>query len=219
MSAIQVGSIPTHGNFIFNLKSMSKKSELRKVYEAWEWSDKVAFKTFYLKTCQHPELPLEERIIPQKAIPYKYNKYQYKWKHKDLWDWYCQQESPEIKFSQFVARVVDGKYPKEIAITNWTEREKAKAEKAKTPKKRKVYWITTPKYIEEKPIEIEDYFFIKIKYPEEVARVFIKEYESLIEELEWKAKDIYDKESRDKIEQQITKIHTELMLFKCYNDM
>jgi hypothetical protein len=52
-----------------------------------------------------------------------------------------------------------------------------------------------------------------------VARVFIKEYESLIEELEWKAKDIYDKESRDKIEQQITKIHTELMLFKCYNDM
>ena len=198
---------------------MSKKSELRKVYEGWEWDNKVAFKTFYLKTCQHPELPLEERITIQKPSPYKYSKYQYKWKHKDLWDWYCKQESPEIKFSLFVARVVDGKYSKEIAITNWTEREKAKAEKAKIPKKRKAYWITTPKYIEEKPIEIEDYFFIKITYPKEVADVFLKEYDNLLEDLEYKLTDILDKESRNKIEADILRIKTEIMVFKCYNDM
>lgn len=65
----------------------------------------------------------------------------------------------------------------------------------------------------------DDYFYIKIKYPTQVARVFIREYENLIGELEWKAKDIFDKESRNKIEADITRIRGELMVFKCYNGM
>lgn len=195
------------------------KEKCKEFYDSYECENKSWFLGFYQKVSHNPDTPREELIVKRATVPYKYKTKRYTWKHKDLWEWYSQQKSPEVKFPLFVSRVNDWWYPKEIAITNGAEWEKAKTEKAKAPRERKSYWITTPKYVEEKPIEIEDYFFIKVKYPEEIARVFIKEYENLIEELEWKSKDMHDKESRDKLEQQIIKIHTELMVFKCYNDM
>lgn len=192
------------------------KAKCKEFYDSYEW-EKWAFAGFYQKVAHNPWTPREELIVNRKPEPYKYKTYVYSWKYPELYEWYSKQPNPEVKFAIFVARVRDGGYPKDIAITNGAEWEKAKAEKAKAPKERKSYWITTPKYVEEKPIEIEDYFYIKIKYPTQVARVFIKEYETLIEELEWKAKDMHDKESRNKIEADIVRIRGELMVFKCYN--
>ena len=197
---------------------MSKKEELRKVYDEWEWDNKVGFKSFYQKTCQHPELPIEERIIPQEQRAYKYTKYVYKWRHKELWDWYAQQENPQVKFNQFVSRVRDGWYTREQALLTGEEWKQVMEEKAKTRVfNQKKYVPPVKKPVDEKPND--DYFFIKIKYPTKVARVFVKEYENLIEELEWKVKDILDKESRNKLEADIVRVRAELMVFKSYNKL
>lgn len=91
-------------------------------------------------------------------------------------------------------------------------------EKAKT---RVIDWKQySPTYTKkEPPKQNDDYFFIKITYPPQIARVFMKEYEDLLEDLEWKVKDIFDKDSRNKIEADITRIRTEIMVFKTYNNL
>lgn len=195
------------------------KEKCKEFWDNYECEDKSAFLGFYQKVAHNPDTPREELIVKRKTVPYKYMTKRYTWKYPELYEWYSQQENPWVKFSLFIARVKDGGYPREVAIDNGDLWKKASEEKAKKGQQFKYYGITYKKYVEEKPVEKEDYFFIKIKYPKEVARIFIKEYERLIEELERKAKDMHDKESRDKLEQQITKIHTELMVFKCYNDM
>lgn len=195
------------------------KEKCREFYENYE-GEKGAFAGFYQKVVHNPWTPREELIVNRKPEPYKYKTYVYSWKYPELYEWYSKQPNPEVKFAIFVARVRDGWYPKEIAITNWEAWLKAKAEKAaKGPKKAKGYVPTYSKTPMKETIVNDDYFYIKIKYPTQVARVFIKEYENLIEELERKAKDIFDKESRSKIETDIVRIRGELMVFKCYNGM
>ena len=80
--------------------------------------------------------------------------------------------------------------------------------------------VYVPKRINpEEEKQNDDDFFIKITYPKEVANVFLREYKSLLEDLEYKLTDILDKESRNKIEKDILRIRTEIMVFKCYNGM
>lgn len=195
------------------------KAKCKEFYDSYEW-EKWAFAGFYQKVAHNPWTPREELIVNRKPEPYKYKTYVYSWKYPELYEWYSKQPNPEIKFPQFVARVRDGWYPKEIAITNGEAWLKARAEKAaKGPKKAKEYVPTYSKTPLKETIENEDDLYIKIKYPTKVARVFAKEYEDIIEDLEWRVRNAPTKEERSEIEGQIVKVRTEYMVFKCYNGM
>ena len=196
---------------------MSKKDLCREFYDKWEW-EKVGFLSFYQKVMLNPTTPLEELIKPSLQVPYKYTTKKYSGKYPELYEWYSKQENPQVKFPQFVARVRDGGYTYEQAILSGEEWQKVMEEKAKTRVVvAKKYIPTYKKLVEEKPND--DYFFIKIKYPKKEARVFVKEYEDLIEDLEWKARNVADKESRNKLEANIVRIRAELMVFKSYNKL
>ena len=193
------------------------KARCKKFYDECEW-EKVSFHYFYQRVSRNPDRPRTSLLLAQEPKPYKFKKYKYTWKHIELWERYSNQENPPVKFNTFVARVKDGKYSKEEAILWWDGRKAIMEERAKNrvivPK------VYIPKRIKpEEEKQNDDDFFIKITYPKEVANVFLREYENLLEDLEYKLTDVLDKESRNKIEADILRIKTEIMVFKCYNDM
>lgn len=220
--SIQVGSIPTHDTlYLFIIMWYRKRGDgkikCQEFYDKYD-GEKITFASFYQKVRKSPDTPREELIVASSPWAYKYRPKRYTGKYPELWEWYSKQDNPEIKFSQFVARVKDGWYTYEQALLTGQEWQTVMEEKAKTRViSTKKYVPTRSKPVEEKPNE--DYFFIKIKYPTKVARVFVKEYEDLIEELERKVRDIFDKESRNKIEADIVRIKAELMVFKSYNKL
>lgn len=193
------------------------KARCKKFYDEYKW-EKVSFLHFYQKVSVNPNSLREELILIQEPKPYKFRKYRYTWKHTELYERYSNQENPPVNFGTFVYRVKDGKYSKEEAILWWDEWKAVMEERAKNrviiPK---VYTPKRTKPEEEK--QNDNDFFIKITYPKEVANVFLREYENLLEDLEYKLTDVLDKESRNKIEADILRIRTEIMVFKCYNEV
>ena len=195
------------------------KEKCREFWNNYEWENKSSFLGFYQKVAREPDAPREELIIKRPIIPYKYIERKYEWKHKELWEWYNSYPNPEVKFAQFVSRVNDWGYPKEIAITNWEAWEKARAEKASRIITKKVYSPTYSSTPMKKTIENEDDLYIKIKYPKAVARVFASEYENIIDDLEWRVRNAPTKEERSELDWQLNKVRVEFMVFKCYNNM
>ena len=196
------------------------KEKCKEFWDNYECENKSAFLGFYQKVSHNPDTPREELIVNRKPEPYKYMTKKYSWKYPELFEWYSKQPNPGVKFAIFVARIRDGWYPKEVAIDNWQIWEKAKQEKAERgPRKAKEYVRTYSNTPLKETIENEDDLYIKIKYPIKVARVFAKEYEDIIEDLEWRVRNAPTKEERSEIEGQLVKAHTEYMVFKCYNGM
>lgn len=195
------------------------KIKCQEFYDEYD-GEKITFASFYQKVRKNPDTPRAELIVASSPWAYKYRPKRYTGKYPELWEWYSKQDNPEVKFPIFVARVRDGWYPKEIAITNGEAWLKAKAEKAAGgPKKNRGYVPTYLKTPLKETIENEDDLYIKIKYPTKVARVFANEYENIIEDLEWRVRNAPTKEERSEIEGQIVKVRTEYMVFKCYNGM
>lgn len=194
------------------------KEKCREYYDSYEW-EKWAFSWFYQKVTHNPWVAWEELIVQRKPVPYKYKPRVYEWRYPELYKYYNSYPNPEVRFWLFLSRVKDGWYPKEIAITNWKEWEEAREKKAKSWKKDTKSYTATYSRFQEEEKQNDDDFFIKITYPKEVAEAFLKEYDNLLEDLEYQLTDILDKESRNKIEADILRIKTEIMVFKCYNDM
>lgn len=201
----------------FPKRKWTIKEECRKFYESYQW-EKWALSGFYQKVTNNPDIPREELIKNRKPEPFKNKAYKYTGKHQELYEWYSKQKNPWVKFPQFVSRVRDGGYTCEQAILWGPEWEKIKEEKAKTRVIVSKAYTRTYTQKEEDKIN-EDYYYIKVKYPHKEACVIAREYENLLEELERKVKDIFDKESRNKIEADIVRIRTELMVFRCYNKL
>lgn len=104
-------------------------------------------------------------------------------------------------------------YKKEEAILTWTRWESVL---------RKRWWYTIKKYIPtysalQENVEELDYTWIDITYSKEEARVFRREFNNLIENLEREIRQTEDKDSLKNLNEKLEMAQAELSLFNNYN--
>lgn len=88
-------------------------------------------------------------------------------------------------------------------------------EKKKTKKVQEYKPYVPPKIVKKVPDEND--FLIKITLPKEEARVFRKEYQRMIEELEWELTYTSEKTEVAEMNNKIVQLQKELMCFNLFN--
>ena len=62
-----------------------------------------------------------------------------------------------------------------------------------------------------------DWYVIDITYPKEVARIFRKEYQNMIAQIEWELTYTEEKTEIAKLNDRLEKLNNELNIFNSYN--
>lgn len=187
------------------------KDRCVKFYESREW-EKVWFATFYNRMRENPDRDLAD-AIQHRAFNYsKHRREKFIWKYAEEMEWWRNQPDPKASRQVFYGRIRIG-YPKEIAILTWEAfTSKAKDKPRKKPPR-------TQDYVE--PIKInvseEEYTWIDITYPKEVARVFRKEFFNVIENLERKLRQVSEKDDIKVLNDKLEMAKAELNVFNSYN--
>ena len=105
-------------------------------------------------------------------------------------------------------------YTKEEAILTWERWTKVFAKKRWYTTNKK--YIPTYSYLQEDEEEL-DYTWIDITYSKEEARIFRREFNDVIENLEWKIRQTEDKECLRELNDKLEMARAELSLFNNYN--
>ena len=193
-------------------KNFWLKDRCIKFYNEYEW-EKVYFTTFYSRVRLNPEWNMEDLIKPKtrgwtrKASGIFTGAYA-----DEMRRWFLQPE-PKSNKQVFYGRIRLG-YPKEQAILTWDRRQSILEEK---PIKKKTWYKCYTWTKQDAEREEEAYTWIDITYSKEEARVFRKEYQRIIDDLEWKLNMVDEKtlvkETNDKLEL----VKAELNVFNFYN--
>ena len=181
------------------LKASSQKQQAYDFYNSYEW-EKVTWPTFYQRVRNGWDESREDKIVPKQRKQYHREERTPKGKRAEQMTRYSEQPEPKASKTLFRNRLNSG-YPKEEAILMWDKWISAKEKKKKEhPQYNKTY---IPKWTAQKEPD-EETFKIDITYPKDVARVFRKEYQRIIDELERKLTMIDEKtlvkEANDKLE-------------------
>ena len=189
----------------------SKKQLCIEFYNSWEWP-KVWFETFYQIYRKNDNIKMEEAITPRVKTPKK----DYSWPWGQMLKRYDEHPLPKTTRELFRMRLRYG-YPKEEAILMWDEWVEARERKAKTnPTKPK--WNKPKRIIQEvKRKEDPNDYKIEITYPKDIARIFRKEYQSMIEEIEWELENMEEKSMQVELNKKLVQLNKELLIFNCYN--
>ena len=127
--------------------------------------------------------------------------------------WYNEQPEPKASKTLFRNRL-NGWYKKEEAILLWDSWTAVRKERQAThPQTAKTY---VPKKIEQKQPDERD-FLIEVTYPKEVAKVFRKEYQRMIEELEWELTYVSEKTEVAELNSKLERLYKEKEVFNSYN--
>lgn len=185
------------------------KWECWKFYDAWEWQEKVAFATFYWRAKVHKDEDRNILILPGKK---KQESKVMKGRFDEEMNFWLKTKWDKPDRHVFYGRLVRG-YPKEEAVLMGDKREKVMKQKTRatntTPHLKK---ITKPSASAE-----EDYTWIDITYPKEVARVIRKEFNNVISELEWRLRQVDEKDDVKVLTDKLELAKAELNLFNSYN--
>ena len=153
-----------------------------------------------------------EQMIQRKK-PY-FRKKEYTWKRAEEMKRYETAPEPKAKREWFRNRLKDW-YCKEEAVLVWEPREEAKL------RKRKNNPIVVKKYVRVRADTIKkdspDWYVIDITYPKEVARIFRKEYQNMIAQIEWELTYTEEKTEIAKLNDRLEKLNNELNIFNSYN--
>jgi len=185
------------------------KSRCQTFYDAYDW-EKVAFATFYwrVKVRKDEErdvlISTEKREREKKVCKGRFDE---EMKYRLAYKW----RKPERHI--FYGRLVRW-YTKEEAILTWWNWEAVKKEKPRAN-------CTKPYVRKQSSQEInyteEDYTWIDITYPKDVAMVFRKEFYNVIDRLESEIKSAATKEDIYELNDKLEMAKAELNLFNKYN--
>lgn len=186
------------------------KAKCKEFYDAYEW-ERVAFATFYWRVKVHPDTPWEisVKFWEKEKKPPKINQGRYE-NEMNYWlstKW----DKPERHV--FYGRLVRW-YTKEEAILVGEKRNTVKREKPRANCAKPYTYKYTKK---EQSTEEEDYTWIDITYPKEVARVFRKEFYNVIDNLEDSIRLATDKDDIRVLNDKLEFVKAELNLFNLYN--
>ncbi len=185
------------------------KGECQKFYDTCEW-ERVAFATFYWRVKVRPNIPWEISIRPEKK---KAEPKVHKWKFDAEMNYWLATKGDKPERHVFYGRLVRW-YTKEQAILVWYEWESIKREKPRA-NCAKPY---TYKYTQNKQsAEEEDYTWIDITYPKEIARVFRKEFYNVIDRIENDIRLATDKDDIKELNEKLEFVKAELNVFNLYN--
>lgn len=168
-----------------------RKTQIWEAYDKYLW-EKCSKMTYYNRIKKW--MNIIEALKPVKKEERHPKEYTVSKKFDKEMDWYYQYKWPRVSRQRFYQRMYRG-YTKEEAIRIDFIPHKKKA--PRVPKNIRIYPTVTRK----KPVEDTD---IRIKYQKDEADVIRREYERMIDELEfqWRASDdpIEAKNINDKIE-------------------
>ena len=195
-----------------NCKTNTKKQIAYEFYNSFK-GDKVSRPTFYYRVRLWNDDNWNELIKTKIRTAYNRRSTTPKGKWAEEMLRYNTQPEPKATRSLFRNRL-NGGYKKEDAILigdKWLKVKRKKkiyypqAQKTYTPKK------SVPKTIDESRYKIE------ITLSKEEARVFREEYMKMIEQLEWELTYTEEKTEVVGLNNKITQLQKELMIFNCYN--
>ena len=178
-----------------------QKSQLTEAYDKYLW-EKCGWSTFYKRVQRWIDViealkPVEKKKWhPEKVIKSR--------KFKDELDWYHQQEWEKCGKQRFYQRLYNW-YTKEEAIKPlfWIH-------KSNKPINYKAGYVRQPKPIKKESL---DYTEINIKYQKSEADIIKREYERMIEDLEFKWRNIDDPVEAKNIDEKLTKLKNEYEVF------
>ncbi len=128
-------------------------------------------------------------------------------------EWWSQQPDPKPGKQAFYARLCS-QYTKEQAILVWEEWVKTMREKGLRCRDKK--YIPTYSRLQEQE-EIEEYTWINVTYPTEIANIFRKEFLEVIDKIEWEIRETDDRDSLKDLWDKLEFAKTEYALFTLYN--
>lgn len=191
-------------------KTSTQKQKAYDFYNSYKW-DKVTRPTFYYRVRLGWEEIWEEKI--KKKIGYTRRNTAPKWRRAIEMTWYNEQPEPKASKSLFRNRLSLW-YSKEEAILMGDAWFSARS-------KRVVKKIQQPKaYVPKRTISkepSEDDFLIKVTYPSEVAKVFRKEYQKMIEEIEWELTYTEEKTQIAELNSKLERLQKEREVFNQFN--
>lgn len=195
-----------------NRKTNTKKQRAYDFYNSFKW-EKVSWPTFYYRVRLDEEETWEEKI--KAKLKYQYHRRERTPKGKWATEMIRYSQQPEPKASKTLFRNrLNGGYPKEEAALigdEWAKAKEKRKPKQYQPPKPYVPVKTAPKVVDEND------FKINITLSKEEARVFRKEYVRMIEQLEWELTYTEEKTEVAWLNDKLTQLQKELMIFNCYN--
>lgn len=133
----------------------------------------------------------------------------------DSMRWWAEQPEPKPKKQAFYARLCS-QYTKEQAILTWDERVEATKTKWVCNRGKK-YMPAYSRLQETKPIE--EYTWINVTYPIEIAGIFRKEFIKVIDKLEWNIRETDDRDNLKDLYDKLEFAKVEYDLFNLYNPL
>lgn len=193
-------------------KSSGLKEQAYEFYNSFEW-EKITRPTFYQRVRLGWGESWEEKIRVKVKNQYRRRDNTPKGKRAVEMTWYNEQPEPKASKSLFRNRL-NGGYQKEDAILMgepWMAvRAKKKPRISQPPK------VYVPQKVVQKAPD-ENNFLIKVTLPTEEARVFRKEYQKMIEELEWELTYTSEKTEVKEMNDKLERLQKELAVFDSYN--
>ena len=193
-------------------KTSTQKEQAYEFYNSFEW-DKVTRPTFYQRVRLGWTETWEDKLRVRVKNQYRRRDNTPKGKRAVQMTRYNEQPEPKASKSLFRNRL-NGGYQKEEAILVWDPWMKARAKKKpKVAQPPKAY---VPQKIVQKAPDEND-FLIKVTLSKEEARVFRKEYQKMIEELEWELTYTSEKTEVKEMNDRLERLQKELAVFDSYN--
>lgn len=192
-------------------KTSTQKQKALDFYNSYEW-DKVTWPTFYYRVRLGWEETWEEKI-KTKIRTYNMKDRAPRGKRATEMTWYNEQPEPKASKTLFRNRL-NGGYAKEEAILigdAWFSVRKWRKEIS--PQQYKPY---VPIKREIKKVDERD-FNIEITYPKEVAKIFRREYQKMIDDIERELTYTEEKTQIAEMNEKLIRLQWELEIFNSYN--
>ena len=193
-------------------KKDTQKQKAYNFYNSYKWN-KVTRPTFYYRVRLGWEETREDKIRVKDKNHYIRRDYKPKGKRAMEMTWYNKQPEPKASKTLFRNRL-NGGYAKEEAILigdAWFSVRKWRKEIS--PQQYKPY---VPIKKEIKKVDERD-FKIEITYPKEVAKIFRKEYQKMIDDIEWELTYTEEKTQIAEMNEKLIRLQWELEIFNSYN--
>lgn len=185
------------------------KSRCQAFYDAYDW-EKVAFATFYWRVKVRKDEDWDSLISTDKR---EREPKVCKWRFDEEMNYWLAYKWRKPERHIFYGRLVRGYCKEEAILVDWNweavKKEKPRATNT-TPHLKKVKKRDTN-------IEEEEYTWIDITYPKDVAMVFRKEFYNVIDRLESEIKSAATKEDVNELNDKLEMAKAELNLFNNYN--
>lgn len=181
-------------------------------YDKYEW-EKVYFTTFYTRVRLNPEWNMEELIKPKIRTGARKTSGIFTWAYADEMARWFNQKEPKASKQVFYGRIKIG-YTKEQAILTWDKWQKILDKKL--IKKKTWYKCYTWSKQEEERKE-ESYTGIDITYSKDEAKVFRKEYQRIIDDLERELTMIEEKTMVKETNEKLELVRAEMAQFNLFN--